>query len=259
MFNIIITFFIISLFHSLLFSQTEESDRFKNYFSFDVNLNKQDNIRYQETLKGKGQIKFYSKFGYEIGVEFHRFIKNKTEIGIGVKQGKMSYSYKIDIIENDSLLDYVFKGTYIDSDVGISNMYLNPTFSMKQNFSFKKEFYFIELGIGLNLIYPYKRTINSVWIGNNADEKLIYRSITQGRDKWINPSTYIRVGSEKKIKKHIFRYGLIYNYMINYLRKGTYQFMNIDSPSSGILKVKLNYIGIVVDYCIGVARKNKSS
>lgn len=243
---------ILFLSYSPFLSQKEENGLYKSYISFIINVNQQKSFR--GTVVGEPQIKFPSHVSGEFGFEYHQFFNKNVEISLGIKEGAIPYFEKTSINKNDSLIDYVENGTYNDYDKHISNWYFNPTFSVKYNsFAINKLQLYFETGIGLNFIVPYdnSRIRSSLGDINNTKTILYYESNTKSHGKWINPSFYFKIGGQKRIKRQLIKLGIIYNFMPNYIRKGSYKFINIANPSYGDLEVRMSYIGLELSYGLG--------
>jgi len=246
--------FIISLFYQpFLFSQTKEVDNYINYISLYGNINLQNSFK--ERTKGKDYINYKTSTGGEFGLEFHQRITSLIELGIGMKVGIIPVYRSFFILKNDSLIDFVEDGTFDGYNKEISDWYLVPAISIKYNIvEHNNTVFYSEVGLGGNIVMPWDYYKDRIFLANEDRIIQIFEYNVYGNGKWVNLSYYLKLGIQKKMKRKIIKLGLIYNFMPDYIRKGMYQFMNIENPSTGEIELKMKYIGVELSYGIGIKK-----
>jgi len=238
------------------FAQQKDSISYDNSFSFYLNLNYQDS--YKETHFGKQQLLLKPFISFETGFEYHHSLNDYLEVGFGLKIGAIPYNEKITIVNSDSLKPYYSDGTYNGYDRDIYDIYLNPTFSFKSNLiPIKSYTLYSEIGIGLNILPPYDNDRRGILLGDSTGtrEIEIFESNIKSDGRWINPSYFLKIGMSKKKNRHIFNYGIVFNYMPKNIRTGSYNFLNIENPSYGDIELRINYIGLEFSYGIGLKKQ----
>jgi len=246
----------ILFFSKSIFSQENIKLEFDNYLSFYSNVNIQDSYR-EKNIIGEKQLFLKPFLSFESGFEFHKKINSYLEYGLGLKFGLIPFNQRY-FINNDSMLISVYGGNYNQQNREFE-LYLAPSLSLKINLKqFKKQTLYTELGVNLILTKYYDSDRGELGIGDSIGQEIkLYEFTLLPNPKKFHASLFLRVGMSKKIKNRIFNYGITANYMPGYIRKGTFAFYNISNPSSGEIKMKLNYIGFFASYGISLNKKNE--
>jgi len=248
--KIIVSFFIISIFHSKAQSNTKFLDKY-NKLNFEIGIAYFYGSK-TSTIPSSINYRYINYTSPRFGLHYDFLQIRQFNFKIGISTFLLQEIDEHYFSKEETVLDYDIKKRYITTsgdwqfNMPITVEYI--TYLPKSKLSFNASFI-----IGYQ-DYSYGET--EFEIGNNNETASFKGEYSRGNNAW-HPSTQIGIGMYFPFKKWMLRTNLYYNIMLEKMYEGTFEFRGLrQSPDiDGTYSFSGNSFGI--EFSIYLAKRKK--